>query len=134
MNTIETYKVPGYRHVLLGFAPHKLAFNGGVEIIQNLTVNLSGTLLSNRRFGYASADVDGNPILKEFSPELLINVYLLYKNVGVRGLSVALGVYNILNSETFFIQPYNNGHAPLPGPSTEVLLKIGYEVPFGSPD
>lgn len=126
-NEVETYQVPGHDNVLLSFASHKIALTGGMELIRDLTLNVSWSLLLGDRYGYTAVDDDGNSVLQKFGPEFIANVYLLYRNVFTDGLSIGLGGRNIANSEIHYIQPYNNWHAPNPGPGAEVFLKIGYD-------
>jgi hypothetical protein len=45
------------------------------------------------------------------------------------GGSEASCVYNLANAKTVLIQPYDNGHPPMPGPSREVFVRIGFDYP-----
>ncbi len=127
-NEITTYAVPGHDDVLLGFAQHKLGLSGGVALAKDLTFNVTGSLLFGDRYGYVAVDADGASVLKKFDPELILNANLMYRNLGVRGLFVQIGARNLTNSEIWYIQPYDNWHAPLPGPSAEVFVKVGYDA------
>ena len=40
------------------------------------------------------------------------------------------GVFNLLDVEAPFVQPYDGGHAPLPGPSREFVARISYTYRF----
>jgi outer membrane receptor for ferrienterochelin and colicin len=128
-NEVTTFAVPGHDDVLLGFAQHKLALNGGVELAKNLTFNVSGSLLFGGRYGYVGVDADGASVLEKFDPELILNANLMYRNLLTKGLFVQVGARNLTNSEIWYIQPYDNWHAPIPGSSAEVFLKIGYDTP-----
>jgi outer membrane cobalamin receptor len=136
-NEIETFAVPGRDNVLLGFAQQKLTLAGGVELVRNLTFNLSGSLLFGERYGYTSVqetvDAEGNPVeasvLSSFDPELVLNANIMYRNLFTEGLYAMVGARNMTNGEIWYIQPYDNWHAPMPGPSAEVFLKIGYDMP-----
>ena len=55
-------------------------------------------------------------------------MFLLYEDIFLKGLSAGVGVYDLLDVRYSFIQPYNGGSAPLPGPSREVLLKFSYQI------
>jgi hypothetical protein len=128
-NEIGTYAVPGHDNVLLGFAQHKLTLNGGVEIVRNLTFNVSGSLLFGDRFGYTAVDETESSVLSSFDPELILNANLMYRNLFTEGLYVQVGARNMTNGEIRYIQPYDNWHAPMPGPSAEVFVKLGYDMP-----
>jgi outer membrane cobalamin receptor len=126
-NDVEIYNVPGHDNVLLAFAKHKLAMTGGLELIRNLTLNISWSLLFGDRYGYVSIDENGDSQLQKFDPEFVSDIYLLYRNFPFKGFSIGLGGRNISNGKTWYIQPYDAGHAPNPGSSAEVFLKLGYD-------
>jgi hypothetical protein len=42
---------------------------------------------------------------------------------------VSAGVYDILGTEYPWVQAYNGFGAPIPGPSREFVLKVGYNLP-----
>jgi outer membrane receptor for ferrienterochelin and colicins len=128
-NEISTFAVPGHDDVLLGYAQHKLTLAGGVEIVKDLTFNVSGSLLFGGRYGYTAVDADGYSVLHSFGPEPVLNANFMYRNLFAKGLWVTLGARNVTNGEIWYIQPYDGWHAPLPGPSAEVFLKIGYDTP-----
>jgi hypothetical protein len=45
----------------------------------------------------------------------------------VPGLELGAGVYDIADQRYEYLQPYNGGHAPLPGPGRELVFRIAYE-------
>ncbi len=123
------YAVPGRDHVLMGFSPYKLAFLGGIALWRDLSLNLSGVLLGDQRWGIDRVDeVDGEqvPHHREYPAELVMNAYLLWEDAIVPGLWAGLGVYNMLDVRQRTIMPYDSWHAELPGPGLEVLFKLGY--------
>jgi hypothetical protein len=56
-----------------------------------------------------------------------LNAFVSYKDLLLPGSFVGLGVYNLANAKTVLIQPYDNGHPPMPGPSREVFVRIGFD-------
>ena len=74
--------------------------------------------------------------------QVLANLFVYRDNVGVRGLRVGLGVYNIFGANYRYHRPYaptpadNSAaaasdayladHAPLPGLDREILLQLSY--------
>jgi outer membrane receptor protein involved in Fe transport len=124
---IAPLAVPDHDHVLLGFAPHKLALLAGYRIMRALDASVSGTLLAGQRWGYSGYDGSGAPVANDYGSELLLNAFVSYKDLGVRGSFVGIGVQNLTNSKAVLIQPFNNGHPPLPGPSREIFLRVGYD-------
>lgn len=122
-NTVADYAVEDNEDLFLGFPAHKVSLNSNI-LLNGISVNPSVTYMS-KRYGYAPHEYD-EPMLKEFDPTLLANIYFRYQNVLTEGLDVGVGVYDILGENYEFIQPYNGWHAPLPGPSREVVFRIEY--------
>lgn len=124
---LETYEVPDNPSFHLAFPAHKLNLNSSYMITKNLSVNPS-VLFRGKRYGYNSYDaLTGEYIIKEFDPSIFLNLFISYE---IKNLSAGLGVYNLLNQEMMIIQPYNSFHAPLPGPSREIIVKLGYNFNF----
>jgi outer membrane receptor for ferrienterochelin and colicin len=119
------YEVPSQERSYLGLANHKVTFSGNYKASEQISFNPSFVMLGSR-YGYASLDQDNNPIEEEFNPVYMLNLYTIYKPKNLSDLEFGLGLYNILGSNFKFIQPANNGHAPLPGLSPEIMARITY--------
>ncbi len=129
MNEVPLYAVPNDQSLLAGFPAHKVSLNGHFVIWKGLSINPSGNFLS-RRYGQWSGDGQGNGI-GDLGPALyLVNLYVMYQDLGVKGLDLGAGVYDLLDQQYTYLQPYQSGHAPLPGPSREVLARLAYALPF----
>jgi outer membrane receptor protein involved in Fe transport len=124
---IDALFVPGHAHVLLGFSPHKFALLAGTGIGKRIDASLSALLLAGPHFGYYAYDATGTPMARDFGAELQLNAFVSYRDLLLPGSTIGLGIYNLTNAKTMMIQPSNNGHSPMPGPSREILLRIGYE-------
>jgi outer membrane receptor protein involved in Fe transport len=127
-----TYSVPGNEDFLLGFPAHRINLNSSFNINRNISVNPSVNI-RGKRFGYATMEeVDGEeaPVLEQFDPVYLLNLFVRYNNFLTRGLSIGAGVFDILNERKHFIQPYRSLHAPLPGPAREIVFKVTYDFNF----
>lgn len=124
---IDSLAVPGHTSVLLGFSPHKIALLAGTGITKQLDASLSAILLAGQRFGYYAYDVAGVPVGQDYGAEMQLNAFVSYKDLFVPGSFVGLGVYNLANAKTVLIQPYDNGHPPMPGPSREVFVRFGFD-------
>ena len=125
---VDVLSVPGNSSVLLGFSPHKIALLAGFDLFRRMDASVSATILGPQRYGYYAYDANGAPLVRDFGSEVQLGAYLCYKDLLVRGVFAGLGIYNLANAKTVLIQQFNNGHAPLPGPSREVFLKVGYDV------
>lgn len=125
-NGVEVYRVPDHDAVLLAFPAHKLALSGTMHLFGGLSFNPSAVIYGER-YGYISGDADGNPMLGRLAPTALINLYLRYRDLGLRGLDLGAGVYDVADQHYQYLQPYSGGHPPLPGPGREVVVRLAYE-------
>ena len=124
---VDDYKIPGNETMLLGFPSSKANLSAWIKVGKYFGVSPSFSYIGER-YGYVRVDDStGISIAEPFKPIVLANLNVNVTNL-VKGLTIGLGCYDILNSKYSFIQPYNGYHAPLPGPSRELLVKVTYEV------
>ena len=119
-NTVPEYAAADPT-ALLGFPKDKVTLNSSFALSESFTFSPSAVYLSKRAGYYTAADI------KKYNAVTFINIYFALKDSVSKGLILGLGVYNVFNSANYFIQPYNSGHAPLPGGSREIALKGVYE-------
>jgi outer membrane receptor for ferrienterochelin and colicin len=131
-STANKTKIPTYQtgesSSLLAFANHRINFSSQFKFNAHFSANISASYFSKRWYvsGY---DTSGNSILDQTKPILLLNCFLQFKSEK-KGLNIGVGVFDLLNEKFAFIQPYNGGHAPLPGPSREIVVRIQYNLNF----
>jgi hypothetical protein len=113
--------------MLLAFPAHKGNLSAYFKVGKYFGISPSLSYIGER-YGYTHVDSLGNSVADKFPAVVLANLFVNATNFGVKGLTVGIGCYDILDSKYKFIQPYNGYHAPLPGPSREFLIKIIYEV------
>jgi len=122
---LDAYIVEDKPGLMLGYPAHKFTLNSSLQVTKQFSVNPS-LIYYSTRYGYTSADEEGNLILEKFDPVFLANVFLYYKNV-VRGFDIGIGVYDIFGENYRYIQPYAGGHAPYPGTGREIIFKLNYK-------
>jgi outer membrane cobalamin receptor len=115
-----------YKSFSLAFPIHKATLNATFNLTPQLTLN-SSLIFYSSRYGYEGKDENGNSYLKKFSASTLANVFLRYQPTWFKNSEIGIGIYDIFNDKFRFIQPYNGGHNPLPAPTREIVLKIGYK-------
>jgi outer membrane receptor protein involved in Fe transport len=127
-NQVTLYSVPTDSNLMLGFPAHKVALNTGFDLWRDhLTFAASG-VFESPRFGYVAGDGMGNAVLGNEPSTWLFNTNLAYRNLGVKGLDLMAGVFNLLDQHYRVLQPYNGGHAPLPMGSREVFVRLTYNA------
>ena len=112
---------------LLGFSNHRVNLNACFNLTKDLSFNTTASWYDYRR-ALTGVDAAGEPVQQVLNPKFLFNFFIRY--TGVKNLSVGLGVYDALNSKFEFVQPYNGGHPPLPGPAREIIFRLQYNLNF----
>lgn len=121
-NNIANYQVAG----AYAAAPqHRATAAGTILPLEWLAISPSLTVLGPRS-GFGPPDAEGNSTALTIDPQVLANLFVRVEMPFARGLSVGLGIYNIFGTNYVFVQPYDGGHAPLPGLDREVMLKVSY--------
>lgn len=122
----DIFRVPGHDDVFVGFPAHKVTLDAGYKVTRHLNLNTTLVFVGDR-YGFDHVDPDtGEPAVSRHDPELVANLYLLYRDAFWKGVDVGLGVFDLFGANHEFIEPYNGGHAPLPGPGREYVLRISY--------
>ncbi|MEN9847441.1 MAG: hypothetical protein RL368_181 [Pseudomonadota bacterium] len=131
-NQTNAFKVVNYQtgetqdREHLAFATHKVSLNSSFNISPQLSLNPS-LVWYGSRYAYTQATDSGQYLLKHYKPTLLANLFLRQQDFLTKHLDVGIGVYNLLNKDFEFIQPYNGGHAPLPDKSREFVVNFNYK-------
>jgi outer membrane receptor protein involved in Fe transport len=131
-NDVQDYLVPGHPEAFGAMPAHKLAVAGSVKVLPWLSVNPTAVLVSER-YAVEAPDEMGVSQVQTLPTQMLLNLFLRAENVGLRGLEVGAGVYNLLGTDFRVAQPYSGGHAPLPVMSREFLVRLTYYVDPGAP-
>lgn len=117
---VATYAVAGLDNYLLGQSKHKVAAHGSVTLWRDLSFNPSAVFFSRQA---AFAD----DVSQAFRDEIvLLNFNLRYDDLYIDGLALDGGIYNLLNADSRFVQPYNGLHAPLNDRSRQYQLRVAY--------
>jgi len=126
-NRVPLYAVPGEGGVLLGLAPLKLTAAGGVRVERGVLLGGSAVLLGPRH-GYLDGDGSGTVtgVLGEENPAILLNLHATLEDLGKRGMSARIGVWNLAGTEYRHLQPYDGGHAPQPARDRELLAELSF--------
>jgi outer membrane cobalamin receptor len=130
-NNVGVYAVPERTDVVRALPAHKVTLHGTLNLPKGITFNPSVVWLGPR-YGTIGGDPTGGALVGTEKSTVLVNFFLAYPNFLASGLELGAGVHNVLNQELRFLQPYDAGHAPLPGPSREYLVRLSYELPFAT--
>lgn len=130
INEIEYYKAPNQPNQSLGISPHKIVLNSSFKLSKNINFNPSITYTGTKE-AFTKYDKNTEAMSSETLPStLLVNFYANYTDLFTKGLTFGVGLYNILNQNYDFVQPYNGWHPPLPGQGRKLLLKLTYDLHF----
>jgi outer membrane cobalamin receptor len=123
---IDSYRVDGRPDLFLGFPAHKITLNNHNQLTPRFGLTQSVVWLSPR-YGAADHDSEGNTVQHGLGSRpftWLVNLTFQYSNCFGTDCDLGFGVYNLLDQEDSFMQPYDSGHAPLPWLSREFVVNL----------
>lgn len=126
-NGVEEYNVPSKELLQVGLPATKITSFAHIRLGNKINFNPSILYFSDR-YGYTSVDSNDEPLIENLGSNLLLNANVRFEDLLTNGLSITAGVNDLLGENYEFIQPYNNFHAPLPGPSREYFFKVRYNL------
>ncbi len=130
-NKVPSYAVPAHSQVLLGMPQHKVTLHGAWNAWKNLRVAPSFVVTSGAWAYMNPGDpVEGTGTLTHADPLVLANLFVSYRDLGVKGLEAGIGIYNALDDKNYFLQPYDGGHAEMQGGARQLLLRVGFTQPL----
>ncbi|MEO6303578.1 MAG: TonB-dependent receptor plug domain-containing protein [Bacteroidia bacterium] len=125
---IADYEVSDNSSALMAFANQRVNLNASFNITKAFSICPTISFYGPR-YGYTSVDSTGTSVAEQLDPTALVNIYLRY-STPLKGLTIGVGMYDILDQQFKFIQPYNGYHAPLPGPGREIIFRLQYTLNY----
>lgn len=125
-NRLVENRVPDVKESLLAIPNHDLTISSSFRAGSNFSINPS-LCYSGKRYGVSGMNTADEPEIKQFDPVLLINLTLRVEKIFIKGLSAGVSMFNILDQNESYLQPYTGGHAELPGPSRQMVINIAYK-------
>jgi outer membrane receptor protein involved in Fe transport len=124
-DNVAPYLAPGHTESFIAAPAHHGVLTGSVRPLKWLSI--APTILV---FGPRTAIANSDATETQAIPtQVLANLVVRADDVGVKGLNVSLGVYNLFGVDYHFPQAYavtTGGNAPMPALGREVLLRVGY--------
>ncbi len=129
-NHVPEYAVAGDPKLLAGFAGHKVIATARIRPIRRVVISPTIAWLSQRAM-FDGTEAPGDPAAGRIGARTYVDLFASWQDVGgARGLELGIGVRDLLDEGTVYVQPYPGGHAPLPGNGREVWLRARYERGF----
>lgn len=125
---VDTFLVPGQPGRLLGMPTHKVTVTGRFKPWRGLFVGGSFVLLTDRYALVPSDVLDGTGVVGRQGEGALLSLNAGYENLGLDGLTLQVGVGNVLGQNVTFVQPYDGGLAPLPGRGRELFVRLSWAI------
>lgn len=136
-----TYTVPGHGDQFFAAPAHRGSVRATVRPWEGIGVTPSVVVLGNC-FTKGPPDATGAQTAVEVPAQAMANLFVYREDVGIRGLRVGLGIYNIFGANYRFVHAaattpadasaaaakdaYLSDHAPMPGLDREILLQASY--------
>ncbi len=105
---------------------HEITLSSNFQIAKKYSFSPS-MKVQGKRYGVTRIDSFEEPVIESFKPVYLLNLTLRVEEFCVKGLSAGISMFNILDKQQYFIQPYKGGHAALPGASRELVINVTYK-------
>ena len=121
---ISEYSVPGYSSINLAFPSCKINFSANWKVNNSLSVSPSATFMS-KRFSQVNTPVIH---ITEHPEVIYANINFSIENILFQRMTGQFSIMNIFNQDVYYIQPYNNNHAPLPGPGRQIQIRFNYQL------
>jgi len=124
-NQVALYAVPGHDEITSGFPAHKIVADATVRIADKLDLSPSLIVLGPT-YGPIGRDGAGALQLGREDTTVLVDAFLVRHDLAVPGLEVGVGVDDLLDQGVRYLDRSAIAHAPLPGPTREYMLRVGY--------
>jgi hypothetical protein len=121
-NEVPQWGVSGHDSSLLGSSSTKATVAAGIKLPGGFTLGPSLIWLSDR-YGYVTTPGVAGLALEQLPSDLLVNVNLGWTRGALRA---DLGLFDAGDRRRPFVQAYDGGHGPLPGPGREITFKLRY--------
>jgi outer membrane receptor for ferrienterochelin and colicin len=125
-NKVDGYQIEGHSNVTAGMPSQKISGNIWVKLNEKFYTN-TNVLWIGKRYSYAY-DPSYNFVQYTLDPVFIWNWFVGGKNLLTKGLSVDIGVNNILGSSFFLGMPYGDGLNAIPLQRREFLCRITYDL------
>jgi outer membrane receptor for ferrienterochelin and colicin len=125
---IHEYAVPGHPNSFLAFPNHKFNATASFKVYRKWSLTSSLTYMSER-YSLISTDPQFQ-ILIRYKPSLYLNMNLSAEDILVKGLTIGLSCHNCTDAGVYYIQPYANNHATVPGNGREYRISLHYNLAF----
>jgi outer membrane receptor protein involved in Fe transport len=137
-----SYNVPGHSEQFLAAPAQRGYIRANLRPWEGFGVTPSAVIYGHR---YAKgAPIAGVATAVEVPAQILANLFIYRDNVGITGLRVGLGIYNLFGTNYSFVHAaattpanssaaaaqdaFSTDHAPLPGLDREIMLQIAYLI------
>jgi hypothetical protein len=132
-DSTNPYAVPGKRSNI-GLSSNKIVASVNGAVFKNLDFSFL-CIYQSSKYGRGTEttlpdSIQLTPRIDyiKYPSELICNFFLHYKISIANGMDLTSGIVNIFNSPVSYVQTYQGGHMPLPGPSREYIIRISYAL------
>jgi hypothetical protein len=127
-NEVDPYTTTTATDRLLGMPAHRVVMRASFFLDPHVTFTPSLTLRSERA-AIVGTDADGAALYEDLPASALLNGFLDVHDL-IPGVTVGVGVRNLLDEDFRVPQPYDGYRAPLPFFDREWTLRLTGEIPM----
>jgi outer membrane receptor protein involved in Fe transport len=127
-----TYTVPGHPEQFLAAPAHHASVRATFRLWDQVGISPTAIIMGER-FTRGVPDATGAETAVALPATVLANLFVYRDNVGVRGLTLGVGFYNIFNADFKYVHAsaattIGADHAPMPALDREVLVRLAYSI------
>ncbi|GAB4339252.1 MAG: catecholate siderophore receptor CirA [Flammeovirgaceae bacterium] len=128
-SNVEDFRAGERNDIFLGMPKYKSSLRASFNVQKNIWINPSLSYSSERFTFLPFAPEDSDLRMVRFEPFVLANLNFEWNNFLKSGISLSLGVNNLLNEDIYYVSPNNSGGILyVPDNLREFVLKIRYLV------
>lgn len=138
VENLAAYLVPGHPNQFMGAPSHRGSVRGTVWVGHGVGVSPTAVILGSR-YTRGAPSAAGAETAASIPAQVLANLFVFSDRVGIPGLTVGLGIYNMFGANYRYVHistsaaTFAEDQAPFPGLDREVMLRVGYQFePSGS--
>ena len=129
---LAAYVVAGHSDQFMAASAHRGSVRGTLWVWNRIGISPT-VLFLGPRYARGAPNGAGVETPQQIPTQVLANLFIYRENVGIPGLTVGLGLYNIFGTNYRYVHvsssaaTFAEDQAPFPGLDRELMLRVGYQ-------
>lgn len=125
-NSVDAYGIENVPKTYGAFPQHKASIWSQIALDEDISLSCAINFFG-KRYTYIHKDKYWSEAeLMTYNQTVLLNLFITYRNLLVKGLDCSFGVYDLTNQQYEFINAYSGWQNQIPAQGRELSLKLKY--------